>query len=44
MSGVVHGFGIGIGQTGSKADLGHPTRGADATPELFAEGQGAQGL
>ena len=44
VGGIFPGLGVGLGKTGSKADLGLPASDADATPELVAEGQGLEVL
>ena len=44
VGGIVHGIGLGVGETGGKADLGGPANDADVVPELVAEGEGPEVL
>ena len=39
VGGIFPGLGVGLGKTGSKADLGGPASDADTVPDLVAEGQ-----
>ena len=42
--GILDRFGLGIGNTDGKANLGLPSRNADTDPYGVAEGQDAKGL
>ena len=42
--GILDRFGLGIGNTDGKANLGLPSRNADTDPYVVAEGQHAKGL